>query len=179
MKLSNLPTVILLCIMGFLEIEDQFNLGLCCKHLHFFLDDKICRENLLNYAPFSVNPGSDARSWRSLVKRIIAVKTARPWLLSAIAVCRSFIYNDGVVVYCVEQSIRTLHLQGSVTEEIAIDVRRMLQATQLDGFRLEGLTLLHYSRGFVSCLLQVRGENTQYWLLSCHAEREIFQTYEL
>ncbi|CAH0017210.1 unnamed protein product, partial [Clonostachys rhizophaga] len=176
MEFSNLPSDILLGIMGFLEIEDQFHLGLCCKRLNFFLDDKICRQNLLTYAPFSVNPGSDARAWRSLIKRTIAVKTARPWLLSAIAVCTSFIYNDSVVVYCVGQTIRTLRLQGSVTEEIAIDLQRMLQATHLDGFILEGVELLHYACGFVSCLLQ--GENTQYWLISCHAEREVVRLCE-
>lgn len=96
-----------------------------------------------------------------------------------IAVCSSFIYNDSVLVYCVRQSIRILCLQGSVAEEVAIDIPRLLRAARLDGLELEALILLYYARGFVSSLLKFRGEGTQYWLVLCHTEGEVLRLYEL
>lgn len=47
-SLLTLPVDVLLGIMGFLEIEDQFHLGLCCKDLSFlFYHDEIYQRNLL------------------------------------------------------------------------------------------------------------------------------------
>lgn len=88
--------------------------------------------------------------------RVTAVKTAHPCLTSVIAICSSVIYNDGVVVYKIEQSIRILHLEGCVTNEMAIKIPRLLKAANLKYLELGALKLLYYACGFTSCLLDIR-----------------------
>ncbi|KEY66102.1 hypothetical protein S7711_09220 [Stachybotrys chartarum IBT 7711] len=162
MNLLRMPIEIIGLITGNLSSDDIYNLSLACRALGYIIrDDGICRKALIHNANFSKEcqdaktSGSYAAGLRRLVKRRNAVKTARPFLVAVMAVCKTFMYANGALCYTVGQDhMRILLLEGRVTTELGVDTRQLL-STAVSGKPWAGsykFKPLHYACGLVSCV---------------------------
>ncbi|VUC20222.1 unnamed protein product, partial [Clonostachys rosea] len=189
MELLKLPNEIFLMVLGLLDLEDQFNFSLSSRRFQFILrDESICRLNLQKYASFSPEYKAAqttcqyAKAWRQITKRKIAIQTANPFLVSIVAVADRFIYRNGALLYIAGQDhVRVLFLQGSVTAELALDPRRLLQSIEsLDptwgDYRLSPL---HYSCGVVSLLAQDRTGAGRDYLITLEVDQMRSRAYPL
>ena len=183
MGLSQLPNEVFLIILSFLDLEDQFNLGLTCFNFFQFIgrSDRICKAALrvrtrLRYlqrtqysldqekAPFAPEyleahcTGAYATAWRRFVKRRVALRTATPFHLSVVGAGLRFALCNDVLIYKPTQNeIRLLFLDGSTTEEIHIQPRRLAkEALPHIALEMSELTVdpLYYADGIASFSVQ-------------------------
>lgn len=118
---------------------------------------------LQKYAKFSSElkeaepSGSFAKALRRHVKRKMAVQTASPFSLSTVAFAHKYIYQNGLLVYTVDDpyKLRILSLHQSVSDELVVDVRRLVEAEKpnFSGWSRSEIQPLHHSDGIISCLL--------------------------
>ncbi|KLU86406.1 hypothetical protein MAPG_05420 [Magnaporthiopsis poae ATCC 64411] len=163
MSIRRLPWEIVSYVVQDLDLDDFVSLSLSCRHFQSLLrDDNICRRLLESRVPSSPESQSAlktknyARELRKLVKRRAAISSASPYLVAVVAdAAESFVYNDGVLCYLSEGRLRVLDLVNSATQEIAVDVHKLLCASpglpspKEDQVRV--FKLVHYSHGFVTC----------------------------
>ncbi|KFA79915.1 hypothetical protein S40288_10031 [Stachybotrys chartarum IBT 40288] len=191
MNLLRMPIEIIGLITENLSSEDIYSLSLTCRALGYIIqDDGVCRRALTHNASFSKEyreakaSGSYAAGLRRLVKRRSAVKTARPFLVAVVAVCKSFMYANSALCYSVgHDHMRILLLKGRVTTEVAVNTRQLLSTTFPDKswpgpYKFKPL---YYACGLISCMYTYTKEDEPHHLLVLwHVEsRSIVSVHQL
>ncbi|PSR89035.1 hypothetical protein BD289DRAFT_366445 [Coniella lustricola] len=161
MALELLPCEIISIIAQDLQLEDIFNLSLCCRRLQYLTqDDRSCKALLESraIAPAEVQDARSSGRWayalRRLVRRRQAFRAAAPYTAAIVAVAESWLYVGGVLSYVLQRKLRIFDLHKAQPVETVIDVRLLMRAAlaQPRGRNRYCLRLLHYADGFLTCL---------------------------
>ncbi|KAJ6117929.1 hypothetical protein N7523_005680 [Penicillium sp. IBT 18751x] len=160
--LDSLPFDILYQIVTSLDDCDCMNLSRTNRKLNDLMeDDGIMRKIVKNHLLHS-NEGQSAwaaqTGFRKAVKRRFdiheAIATATPYAVFVLGFGTNFLYNEGVLCYCVGQEIRLLHVHRTGRQERVVSLCNLIcgwefgAAAGLDVAKR--VTLLQYSDGIVS-----------------------------
>ncbi|KAH6981477.1 hypothetical protein EDB80DRAFT_825572 [Ilyonectria destructans] len=156
MSLLKLPIEIISLIAELLDIDDLFDFGQTCRHLHCILrNESICRVALqrVKFPPETIEAQTAhayARGLRRLVKRRNAVRYAEPYLVAVVAMAESFIYTNGVLCYAANrENLRILDVHRSAQKELVVNIPRLLHSL-IPGFQwssLDNFRPVHCSHG--------------------------------
>ncbi|RSL42087.1 hypothetical protein CEP53_012389 [Fusarium sp. AF-6] len=175
MSILRLPAEIVALLVGNLDVESIFNLGLTSRYLSYILyDRRICRFALLKKSCHSAEvreaseTGDFARAFRRLVKRRMAVRSAEPWAAAIVAMADRFVYTKGYLCYTVNREhLRVLNVHQNPSEELKVNVPLLLHAVRdYDAHLPYSFEPLYCAEGVLSCLAtQVQGGTTWCWLI--------------
>ncbi|KUJ12319.1 uncharacterized protein LY89DRAFT_592692 [Mollisia scopiformis] len=162
-------------VLKYIEFDDVFALGQTCKRLHsLLLDDSVCEAILQNTIPYSkealkarnLSRGYASAFWRA-AKRRAAFRAGDPFAVVNLGFANSFLYNEGLLCYLLEDRIRILDLHSSESTETVVNMADLLDQKVWRGpdqNTTVGLTLLHYSSGVLSCCYK-QAWNENAWLI--------------
>ncbi|KAH7303606.1 hypothetical protein B0I35DRAFT_402277 [Stachybotrys elegans] len=181
MSVLDMPAEIIGLITRYLSLDDIFHLAVSCRSLSFVLrDGGIGRQALIQKARFSpeyteaARTGQFARGLRCLIKRQHAIKTARPFQVALLAVCKSFIYVNGALCYSIDrENLRLLLLNETATTESTINMQGLLFKHVPESRVAESFAHhpLYYACGVLSCVYsQKQGNASKSWIVLLHIE---------
>jgi hypothetical protein len=111
-------------------------------------------------------------SFKEALRQTIATRhafqTGPPYSASRVARASQFLYQDGVLCYLADGTIRMLKIHESAQEEQVIDVKNLLARTfALDLDQTHGsVSLLAYNDGVLACLYDPAPNLNNAWLLA-------------
>ncbi|KAF4636420.1 hypothetical protein G7Y89_g1680 [Cudoniella acicularis] len=174
--LLSLPYEVLAFIIGNVNFDDVFNLGLTCRDLKFLImEESICKSILQSKIRYSAEAKSamsdrcgNAEALRRAAKRRNALATVSPYTVATIGFCDTYVYSKGVLCYTLDDKIRVLDLHNSSDHEVVIYIPGLLTQALSDirDHRIGTFHILYYSNSIISCLYQSSGPDSTAWLIS-------------
>lgn len=112
-------------------------------------------------------------AFRKVLKRREAVATADPYSVAVLGVGLTYLYCQGSLWYTIDDTIRLLEIRQSPTEELVVDIPKLLGKT---GFASQpkvtgSFLLLHYHEGILSCLYRFSSPRQGGWLIAIDVKK--------
>jgi len=190
LNLLSLPYEVLSNIVGNLDFDDYYSLGLTCTQLQFLLfEDGICKLVVQRKIAHS-NEGTEAiknhagysRSFRRVAKRHESLATANPFVVATIGFCDTFLYCKGVLCYTLDEWVRVIDLHSSAQHETVISIPGLLTEAipEINDNSKGFFQVLYYSDNIISCLYKTSGPDSTAWLIAFRLQdRSILVAHEL
>ncbi|KAK5661274.1 hypothetical protein OQA88_11168 [Cercophora sp. LCS_1] len=190
MSLVKLPyELVSFFVIPHLDLADVWALSLTCKQLQFLVHEQnISKQILESKAPDTLEArtarvsGEYATELRRLVKRREATSSANPYLALILAVADSWLYVNGSLCHIRDRELRILDLHKSPSNEIVVDIRRMLDRALPESRKSTKYKFqpLYYSHGLLSCLYTHAMPIQTSWLVVFNpGEHRIVTTHRL
>ncbi|KAI0179107.1 hypothetical protein GGR52DRAFT_534844 [Hypoxylon sp. FL1284] len=181
--LQRLPYEIMAYIVGYLDIDEIFDLSLSCQHFQYLVrEERFCKTIITAKASYTVEAreaergGRYSRALRRVAKRHQALSQASPYVLGIVGLADSYEYFHGVLCYVVESRprrwLRILDLHGSASCELVIDIPTLIREAVPSSAksRKYKFRVLYHAYGITSCLFSFALPDTENWLLVFKAE---------
>ncbi|CAG8973681.1 hypothetical protein HYALB_00002247 [Hymenoscyphus albidus] len=175
LNLITLPYEVLSNIVGHIDFDDVFSLGLTCKSFTFFItDESLAKSIILNKIPFSPEAmeAKDrrckyAKALRLVGKRREAFASVSPYTVATLGFCGDYLYCKGVLCYSLDDEVRVLDLHRSDNVETVVSISGLLINAVSDiHANSKGLfQILYYSDQIVSCIYKSLGPDLPAWLI--------------
>ncbi|KAI1081206.1 hypothetical protein F5B20DRAFT_77991 [Whalleya microplaca] len=191
--LHRTPYEIMAYILQYLDIDDIFNLSLCCHHLQYIiLEESLCKAIVTAKAYYTLEAeearlnGRFSRALRRLIKRRRALSQASPYVVGIVGLADNYQYIRGKLCYIIEARprrwLRILDLHDSTSHELVIDIPALVREAvpRSAKSRKYKFRTLYHANGITSCLFSFALPNTENWLLVFKAgEQSIVEKLQL
>ncbi|KAI5858188.1 hypothetical protein GGS23DRAFT_335854 [Durotheca rogersii] len=183
--LQRLPYEIMAYIASYLDIDEIFDLSLCCYHFQYLMrEESFCKAIVTAKALYTIEAqeaqqtGQFSRALRRVAKRRRALSQASPYAVGIVGLADSYEYIHGVLCYIVESRpqrwLRILDLHRSATCEFVVDIPVLIREAVPRSARSRKykFRVLYHANGITSCLFSFALPNTENWLLIFNAEKK-------
>ncbi|KAB5535159.1 hypothetical protein GE09DRAFT_353320 [Coniochaeta sp. 2T2.1] len=185
MSIRTQPFEVIALIVGYLDLDDVYNLSICSRHFRSLAyDQAICKKVLQTGSSSALEAQQAhldrdyARGLRRLIKRREAISSASPFLTAVVAFAESWSYENGVLCHIRERQLRLLDVHHSADKEIVVDIRKLLDEAvpESKGSRKYKFQLLYQADGIVSCLYTHARPHPAHWLVVFNPREGIILT---
>ncbi|KAI1778303.1 hypothetical protein F4818DRAFT_294929 [Hypoxylon cercidicola] len=183
--LQRLPYEIMAYIVKYLDIDEIFDLSLCCHHFQYLVrEESFCKAIITAKASYTEEAreaersGKFSRALRRVAKRHQALSQASPFLLGIVGLADSYTYIHGILCYIVESRprrwLRILDLHASAGCELVIDIPTLIREAVPSSAksRKYKFRVLYHANGITSCLFSFALPDTENWLLIFRADEQ-------